>query len=61
MFLPRCDQVIAAKYCMAHKGIFLERENIHLESLGFNKAQMYGCFLVLLGTHTSRKSLYLHF
>lgn len=58
MFLPICGQVIAVKYCMAHKGIFLERENTHLESLGFNKAQMYGRFLVLLWVSLSHVNPY---
>lgn len=32
---------IAAKYAAAHKGIFLEREKLHLKQLGFSLDAMY--------------------
>ena len=31
---------IAAKYCIAHKGILLAREKKHLAKMGFNQAQL---------------------
>jgi len=39
---------IATKYAISHKGILLEREKKHLESLGCNK-EMYGEILFFAG------------
>ena len=39
---------IAAKYAIAHKGLLLEREKAHLESLGVSK-EMYGEVLFFAG------------
>ena len=32
--------VIAAKYVLAHKGILLEREKLHLSSMGFSAEEL---------------------
>ena len=39
---------IAAKYAICHKGLLLEREAAHLESMGVSK-EMYGEILFLCG------------
>ena len=39
---------IAAKYAICHKGLLLEREALHLESMGVSK-EMYGEILFLCG------------
>lgn len=33
-------QVMAAKYALAHKGILLEREKLHLASMGFSAEEL---------------------
>ena len=32
--------VIAAKYALAHKGVLLEREKLHLSSMGFSAEEL---------------------
>ena len=50
---------IAAKYAVCHKGILLEREAAHLESMGVSK-EMYGEVLFLAGQITANNMFFVY-
>ena len=50
---------IAAKYAVCHKGILLEREASHLESMGVSK-EMYGEILFLAGQITANNMFFVY-
>jgi AhpD family alkylhydroperoxidase len=51
--------VIAAKYAMAHKGIFLEREKAHLASLGIEGEKLLEV-VYAVGQMSALNMLYIH-
>ncbi|GMH82720.1 hypothetical protein TrST_g3592 [Triparma strigata] len=51
--------VVAAKYALAHKGIILPREKLHLAELGFDEEMMVEVVYVV-GQMTAMNQLYVH-